>query len=214
MIYTLFKNLCLSVFKYTNIMLYLILIAFSFTGLFYFQNDAVRFISLFVMYSNVFIVYLYDAVGAFENLESDINKAQAKTKLTDYEFCKKLIWTICSSMGIFYIIGFYWSWYFITTIFLCNNALLLYIMYIIITTLCIIHCVTYYNYYKHFMMNNKTNYSSYLNYINNNRSNIYINYEDYLLNEHIWNFNDEKQDEHIHHSCDAQTELNNYIEYK
>ena len=212
MIYTLFNNLCLSVFKYTNIMLYLILIAFSFTGLFYFQNDTVRFISLFVMYSNVFIVYLYDAVGSFENLECDINKA--KTKLTDYEFCKKLIWTICSSMGIFYIIGFYWSWYFITTIFLCNNALLLYIMYIIITTLCIIHCVTYYNYYKHFMMNNKTNYSSYLNYINNNRSNIYINYEDYLLNEHIWNFNDEKQDEHIHHSCDAQTELNNYIEYK
>ena len=44
-------------------------------------------------------------------------------------------------------------------------------------------------------MNYKTNYSSYLNYINNNISNIYINYEDYLLNEHIWNFNDEKQDE-------------------
>lgn len=176
-------------------MLYLILIAFSFTCLCYFKNDAVRFISLFVMYSNVFIVYLYDAVGAFENLECDINKSKAKTKLTDYEFCKKLIWAICSSMGIFYIIAFYCSWYFITIIFLCNNALLLYIMYIIITTLCIIHCVTYYNYYKHFIMNNKTNYSSYLNYIKTNRNNIYINYEDYLLNEHIWNFNDEKQDE-------------------
>ena len=94
MIYTLFKNLCLSFFKYTNIMLYLILVGLSFVSLLYFQNDAVRSISLFVMYSNVFIMYLYDAVGAFENLECDINKAQAKTKLTDYEFCKELIWTI------------------------------------------------------------------------------------------------------------------------
>lgn len=192
MIYTLFKNLCLSVFKYTNIMLYLILVGLSFVSLLYVQNDAVRFISLFVMYSNVFIIYLYDAVGAFENLKCNTDKLLLK--LTDYEFCKKLIWTICSSMSIFHIIAFYCSWYFITTIFLCNNALLLYIMYIIITTLCIIHFIIYNKYYNLFCMNDKI-YSLYLNYIKTNRNNTYIDYKEYLLNEHIWNFNDEKQDE-------------------
>lgn len=101
-------------------------------------------------------------------------------------FVKNLFGQLVVQLGIFYIIAFYCSWYFI-----------------IITISCIIHCVTYYNYYKYFMMNNKTNYSSYLNYIKTNRNNIYIDYKDYLLNEHIWNFNDEKQDE-----------LNNYIEYK